>query len=245
MGRKRLGIDVGGTGVKGAIFDIDQGILISEKVKFATPEPKDPRAISSCVKKIVAELDWDGPIGIGFPAIVKKGVSASASNIHQDWINFPVEDFFSEELGQKVRVVNDADAAGLAEVNFGNGKDQIGTIILLTIGTGIGSAIFSNGILVSNSELGHMEYMGRDAEHILSRKAKEDRGLSMDQWAQEFNGFLSKLDFLFSPNLFILGGGISKHFDKFKHHFNPEMHVTNAQLLNNAGILGAALSSEL
>ena len=245
MEKLRLGIDIGGTGIKGAIFDIEEGKLISEKIKFKTPEPKDPRAILGCTKGIINELNWDGPIGIGFPAIIKNGISASASNIHQDWINFPVEEFFCDELGQRVRLVNDADAAGLAEVKFGNGRDQNGTILLLTIGTGIGSALFSNGQLVMNSELGHMEYMGRDAEHILSRKAKDDRGLTLDQWAQEFNGFLSKLDFLFSPNLFILGGGISKHFEKYKHHFNPDLKVVNANLLNNAGILGAALASEL
>lgn len=240
-----LGLDVGGTGTKGAIVDLDTGTLITDRVKFETPQPATPEALRETIKSVCAELNYSGDkVGVGFPCIIKNQISFSASNIDNSWKGKNLFEFFSEATGKSATVVNDADAAGLAEYHFGNVTDSKGTVILLTIGTGIGSALFHNGIMVPNTEFGHMMFNGMKAERFVSNKVRKDEDLAWDVWALRLNSYLEHLDFLFSPSSFILGGGISKKFEKYKDNFNPELNIVPAKLFNNAGIVGAALATK-
>ncbi len=236
-----LGIDIGGTGTKFAIVDTNTGELLTERYKEATPRPATPEALLAVTKKWIDIFDWDGSVGIGLPCIVKRGEALSAANIDDTWINFDVASYFSEELNLPVSVLNDADAAGIAEMNFGKGKDKKGSVMLLTIGTGIGSALFQDGILIPNTELGHIKFKGDISERYVSNSTRKAEDLSWKKWGNRFNDFLHHLDRVFSPDMYILGGGISKDFDKYGHFFDCKGTVVPAELQNAAGVVGAAV----
>jgi len=240
--KKYLGLDIGGTGIKGALVDIKSGKLLSDRLKIKTPESKKPQDMIEVVQKIVSEFAWEGkPLGTGFPAIIKDGICMSASNIDNDWIGFPIKKKLEKHLDCPVFVLNDADAAGLSEMRFGKGKNVDGTVILLTLGTGIGSAVFRDGKLIPNTEFGHLLYKDSIAEKHASNSARKKFDLSWDEYGSELNNFLEHVDYVFSPDLMILSGGISKKFQSYAHKFNPDLNVVPADNLNNAGIIGAAV----
>lgn len=239
-----LGIDIGGSGVKGAVVDTGTAELITERQRIPTPQPATPKAITKSVVSIVKHLNWQGPIGCGFPSVVQKGVVKTAANVHNKWIGTNAIELFEGATGCRVEVVNDADAAGLAEVRFGAGKNHDGVILVVTIGTGLGTALYVNGVLVPNLELGHIELYGKDAEKSASDAARKRKKLSWTEWAIHFNNYLSRVDALLNPDLIILGGGGSKKFDRFKDFLDLETEVIPAEFLNEAGIVGAALAAE-
>ncbi len=239
-----LGVDIGGTGIKGALVNTKTGTLASERFRLETPQPATPENVTATFKKVVEHFKYEGPIGCGFPAVMKKGVAFSASNIHKDWIGTDAAKIFSEATGCKVSVLNDADVAGVAEIKFGVGAGVEGTIILITIGTGLGSAIFLNGQLLPNSEFGHVYLKGHKnvAEKYASNSARKRDDLKYDEWALRFKEYLEHLQFLFTPDLFILGGGASKKFYKYDDVLAPvRTKIVTAEMLNEAGIIGAAL----
>lgn len=241
QGRKYLGFDIGGTGIKAAIVDIDEGRLITEKMRELTPRPADPKSVAKVVKSMFSHFDYDGPVGCGFPAIIHKGVAESAANIDKSWIEVNIQELLSEVCGVPFYAANDADVAGLAEVKFGQGNDVDGTVIVLTIGTGIGSGFFLDGQLVPNTELGHLLYKKSVYEHYVSNSARKHEELSWKEWAFRFSGYLTHLEKLFSPDLFILGGGASKKFEKFEDQLDIRTRVVPAEYQNDAGVLGAAM----
>ena len=235
-----LGIDIGGSGIKGGIVNIKDGTLLTERHRIATPQPATPQAVVDTVSELVKHFNYSGPIGCGFPALIRNGTVKTASNIDKSWIDVPVEELFSTITGQKVFMVNDADAAGLAELRFGAGKGHTGMAMMLTIGTGIGSAIIHHDILLPGTELGHLEFKGKSAEKYCSDAVRERESLTWEEWGKRLNNYLLHLEMLFSPDLFILGGGVSKKFDKFKSQLVTKTQVMPASLQNMAGIIGAA-----
>ena len=238
-----LGIDIGGSGIKGAPVDVDRGVLTAERYKLPTPKPSVPEAVAEVVARIVRKFNWTGPVGCTFPAVIREGVAYSAANVDKSWIGCNGQRLFEEKTGCRVLLLNDADAAGIAEMEFGAGRDHSGVVFVLTFGTGIGSAIFVNRQLFPNTELGHMEVRGKDAEWRASAYAKERDGLSYKRWAVRVNEFLGRLEFLFSPDLFIIGGGISRDHAKFLHLLKTRAPLVPAQFFNQAGIVGAALAA--
>lgn len=242
---KGLGIDVGATGIKGAIINLETGELLTERVKIETPKPATPEAILTTVKELIAIFNWENkPFGVGFPAIIKNGAVLSASNIDESWLEYPIVKKWTKALGATVSVINDADAAGLAEVALGKAKGVDGFLVFLTLGTGIGSGIFLDGKLIPNSEFGRMYYKDSVAEKYASNSAREREDMSWKQYGKALNEYLNYLEFIFNPKMFILGGGISKKFEKFSKQFTLKTPVTNALLLNNAGLIGAAMASK-
>jgi polyphosphate glucokinase len=235
-----LGVDIGGSGLKGAIVDVISGELRSERIRLVTPKPSTPERMAETFLELVQKLNWSGPVGCGFPAIVRRGIAETASNIDKSWIGKNIETLFSEATGLQVAAVNDADAAGYAEMDFGQGKNQSGTVLLITIGSGIGTALFIDGKEVPNTEFGHLFMHNMIAEHYVSNSARKKHDLSWEKWGKRFNEYLHHLERLLSPDLFILGGGISKDFNNYAKYFNITTTVTPARLLNNAGIVGAA-----
>lgn len=236
-----LGIDVGASGVKGALVDVQSGRLQGERYRVPTPQPATPEALSAAFAEVVAFFNYRGPVGCGFPAIIKNGVAHSAANIDANWIGQNVEGRFSHACHASVYATNDADAAGVAEMRYGAGRHEQGLVILITVGTGLGSALFYRGLLVPNTELGHLLWKkNKPAEAFCSSAARERAKISRTAWAKRFNEYLHHLERLFSPDLFILGGGESKYFDQYASYLTPQARVVPAQLLNNAGIIGAA-----
>ncbi len=238
-----LGIDIGGTGIKGAPVDLESGKLLHERHRIETPKPATPDAVAAVVKTIVDHFGGADRVGITFPGVVKDGVTRSAANVDKAWVNFDASKHFVKALGLPVMVANDADAAGMAEIHFGAGRGVDGVVLMVTLGTGIGSALFLNRQLVPNTELGHLEIRGKDSEKRASERVREQKELSWKRWGGNVGEYLGKLDALFSPDLFIIGGGVCKKLDKFlpflkKHTTVP---IVPAQLLNDAGIVGAAL----
>ena len=238
-----FGADIGGSGIKGAIVDLDKGDLATERVKYLTPNPSTPEAVAEVVARLVKEAEWTGELGATFPAVIKNGVARSAANIDKSWIGTDVDKVFTDITGCDVTVLNDADAAGIAEARFGAAKGVDGVVLLLTFGTGIGSALLLDGKLVPNTELGHLELEGRDAEKKASSAAKDDEGLSYKQWAKRVHKYMTHVEKLFSPDLFVVGGGISKNSEKWVPLLDLNTPVKPAQLLNNAGIVGAAMAA--
>ena len=240
-----LGIDVGATGIKGAMVDIKKGELIGERFKLSTPENKKPEKIANTIKEICQEFDWKNkPLGIGFPAVIKNKICRSASNIDKSWIGTNVYELFNEKTKCDCTVINDADAAGIAEMAYGKGKEiSNGIVILLTLGTGIGSALFMNGILIPNTEFGHLKFKKSIAENYASNSARKKKDLNWKEYGKALNEYLQHINFIFSPDLIILGGGISKNFDEYSEYFSKKVNVVPAQNQNNAGIIGAAMSS--
>lgn len=243
MARKAIGIDIGGTGIKGALVDVKKGELIGERIRFMTPEGGRPEDIARVVAEIIAAMPgasrWT-PVGICFPAVVQHGTTMSAANVSKDWIGLDAEKLFTEKLGRRVHILNDADAAGVAELKYGAAKKRKGLVIMTTLGTGIGSALFINGHLVPNAELGHLEIDGVDYETMASFAAKERENLSWDEWAGRLQKYYSRLEALFSPDLIIVGGGVSKNHTEFLPKLKLRAEIVPAQKRNSAGILGAA-----
>ena len=238
-----FGVDIGGSGIKGAIVDLDKGDLATERVKYLTPHPSTPEAVAEVVARLVSEAGWSGDLGATFPAVIKNGVARSAANVDKSWIGTDVDKVFTDITHCDVTVLNDADAAGIAEARFGAAKGVGGVVILLTFGTGIGSALLLDGQLVPNTELGHIEIDGSDAEKKASSAAKDNEGLSFKQWAKRVQKYLTHVEKLFTPDLFVVGGGVSKNSDKWVPLLNINTPIKPAELLNNAGIVGAAMAA--
>lgn len=237
-----LGIDIGASGIKGAIVDIEKGELITDRVKMPTPQPSTPDAVAEVMAEVSKQTGYEGRlIGVGFPSIIKNGVSHSAANIHDSWVGVNVERLFSKATNRQVIVTNDADAAGLSEMRFGKGKGRKGNVLLITIGSGLGSALFTDGHLVRNTEFGHCYLNGMIAEHYVSNNARKNENLTWSEFGRRFNEFLHLLERLCSPDLIILGGGISNDFELFSEYFDVKTLVTPAMMFNHAGIIGAAL----
>ena len=238
-----LGIDIGGSGLKGALVDLAAGDFAAPRLRIPTPAESTPANVASIVAEIVAEFAdemGDGPIGITIPAVVTHGVTRSAANIDKSWINAPAEKIFSERLGRPVVLVNDADAAGVAEVKFGAAKDHQGLVLMTTLGTGIGSAILYRGVLIPNSELGHLEIDGHDAETQAAASIKTLLGLSYSEYVVRLQRYYERVEALFWPDLFVVGGGVSKDADKFMPKLRLNTPMVPAHLRNRAGIIGAA-----
>ena len=242
MSKKAVGIDIGGTGIKGALVSTKTGELRSERIKLGTPEGGEPEAIAEVVREIAAAVD-DQPeraLGICFPAVVMHGITQSAANVSDRWIGLDADELFSNTLNRHVHVINDADAAGVAEVKFGAGRKRSGLTVMTTLGTGIGSALFYNGVLIPNAELGHLEIDGVDYETRASFAAMERDQLSFEEWAERLQIYYSTLEKLFTPDLFIVGGGVSKSHEQFLPLLKLKTEIVPAALQNSAGIIGAA-----
>ncbi|MCB0585509.1 MAG: ROK family protein [Phaeodactylibacter sp.] len=241
--RRILGIDVGASGIKGGVIDIDAGELINERIRLETPDPATPEAMAETFAELVRLHNWKGLIGCGFPSIIKNGVAYSAANISEEWIGRNVVETFSMACGCPVEVLNDADAAGLAEMQFGFGKGEMGTVLLITIGSGLGSALFIDGKLVPNTEFGHIYLRNQKkvAEQYASSNARKREDLSWEEWGIRFNEYLENIERVLNPDLILLGGGTSKRFDKYDSYLAIRTPVRPAQLLNAAGAIGAAV----
>jgi len=242
LATEAFGIDIGGSGAKGAIVDVSTGELISERFKVPTPDPATPDNLAASVVEILDHHGWDGPFGCGLPSVIVNGVVRTAAHIDDSWIGTNAVNLFTETTGHPAYVLNDTDAAGVAEVQLGAGKGVGGTIILLTFGSGIGSAMFRDGILIPNSELGHLELNGREAEERGAARAMERLGLTMGEWLDEVNAFLAHVEWILSPDLLIFGGGISKQADDFLPRLKSRAPLVATTFRNNAGIVGAALA---
>jgi len=238
-----LGIDIGGSGIKGALVDTAAGDFLTDRLRVPTPQPSKPKPVSNAVRQIVRHFDWQGPIGCTFPAVVQHGVTLTASNVHEDWIGADAKSLLEKRTGNPVTVLNDADAAGIAEMKFGAGRDRSGLVIILTLGTGIGSAIFINGQLLPNTEFGHLKIRGEIVEHRSSDRARQLKGYSWKKWGKQLSEYLQYMEFLFTPDLFIMGGGVSKQYQKFFPHIACQTEIVPAQLRNRAGIVGAAMAA--
>jgi polyphosphate glucokinase len=238
-----LGIDIGGSGIKGAPVDIETGDLLTERFRLPTPQPSIPEDVAETVAEITRHFDWKAPVGITFPAVVKDGVVETAANVDQAWVGTDARALFEQKTGCPVTVVNDADAAGIAEMTFGAGRGHNGLVMMLTFGTGIGTSLFINGHLIPNTELGHLEMRGKDAEKRASDKTRQDKDLTWEKWAERVDEYLAYLEFLFSPDLFIIGGGVSKKAERFLPLLNRRAQIVPAALLNDAGIVGAAMAA--
>lgn len=241
MDRYILGIDVGGTGIKGAVVDTQTGELIAKRQRILTPQPPTPESVAATFAELVKMHDWKGTVACGFPSIVKKGMCLTASNIDKTWIGLSIEQTFSNACDNPVIALNDADAAGIAIMNVGLGKDKKGLVLIITLGTGIGSALFFNGVLIPNTELGHLHFKGRIAEHYCSNGVRKKENLTWEEWGKRLNEYLLYLHGLFSLDCIILGGGVSKKFDEYKHYLTDEIEILPAELRNAAGTIGAAL----
>lgn len=236
-----LGVDIGGSGIKGCIVDTRTGELIGERHRIPTPQPATPAAIAHTLKALVDHFQWQGPVGCGFPATIHHGVAKNASNIDPSWIETDAQRLFGEITGLPCFVLNDADAAGIAEMRFGQGQGHQGVVMLITVGTGIGTALFVNGQLLPNTELGHLMLKGKVAEHYCSDAVRQREELPWGKWGKRFNRYLARLEFLFSPDLFILGGGTAAKMEKFIDRIETRAPLVAASSLNQAGIIGAAL----
>ncbi|MFD3332587.1 polyphosphate--glucose phosphotransferase [Streptomyces sp. NPDC058700] len=241
-----FGVDIGGSGIKGAPVDLERGALTEERHKVLTPQPATPDGVAGCVVEVVEHFGWTGPVGVTFPGVVTGSTIRTAANVDPSWIDVDAGTLLSDRLGGlPVTVLNDADAAGIAEMTYGAGRGRKGTVIMLTLGTGIGSALFVDGRLVPNTELGHLELKGHDAETRASTKAKEDEDLTWEHWAtRRVQKYLAHVEMLFSPELFIIGGGVSRKADKFLPLIEDiRAEIVPAELQNNAGIVGAGMAA--
>nr|WP_235571359.1 ROK family protein [Mycobacterium sp. Root265] len=240
-----FGVDVGGSGIKGGIVDLDTGELVGERFKLATPQPATPDAVATTVAAVVREFGWTGKLGVTYPGVVTNGIVRTAANVDKGWIGTDAAKVISAELGgQEVTVLNDADAAGLAEERYGAGKDNTGLIVLLTFGTGIGSAVIHNGVLLPNTEFGHLEVGGKEAEHRAASSVKERKEWNYQRWTEEVTKVLVAVENAIWPDLFIAGGGISRKADRWIPMLKNRVPVVPAALLNSAGIVGAAMAAQ-
>ncbi|TCK22926.1 polyphosphate--glucose phosphotransferase [Pseudonocardia endophytica] len=242
-GKKHLGfgIDIGGSGIKGAPVDLHKGKLADERLRIPTPQPSTPEAVAKVVGEILDHFDWKGEFGCTFPAVVQHGVTQTAANVDESWIGADAEKALKSATGRKALVVNDADAAGVAEVEFGAADGHTGTVLVVTLGTGIGSALISRGKLVPNTELGHLEIDGYDAEKRAADSAREREDLDWQAWGERLTRYFQHLENLVWPDLIVVGGGVSKKFDKWSPYVDSRTKIVPATLLNEAGIIGAAM----
>jgi polyphosphate glucokinase len=241
---QRLGIDIGGSGIKGALVDLDAGRFAQDRLRIPTPDGGRPDDVARVVAEIVAHFpDVEGPIGCTFPAVMSNGVALTAANVDTSWIGTDAQALFAAAAGRDFVVVNDADAAGIAEMRFGAGNGEQGVVLMLTLGTGIGSALFVDGVLVPNTEFGHIEVNGKPAEHRAAESVRETHDLKWKDWAERLDEVIAAIDRTVWPELIMIGGGVSKKSDKFLPHLRPRARVIPAQLLNDAGIIGAALAT--
>ncbi|MGI5480927.1 polyphosphate--glucose phosphotransferase [Streptomyces lavendofoliae] len=240
-----FGVDIGGSGIKGAPVDLERGDLAEPRHKVLTPHPATPDGVAGCVAEVVEHFGWSGPVGVTFPGVVTGSTIRTAANVDKGWVGVDAAALIGERLnGLPVTVLNDADAAGVAEMTFGAGRGRKGTVIMLTFGTGIGSALFIDGRLVPNTELGHLELDGHEAEKRASTKVKEDKDMSWEDWAHRVRKYLAHVEMLFSPELFIVGGGVSRKAEKFLPLLTDvRAEIVPAELQNNAGIVGAAMAA--
>jgi polyphosphate glucokinase len=240
-----LGIDIGGSGIKGALVDTLKGTLVSERIRFSTPEKPKPKLVANIIVDIVNNLNYNSIIGVGFPGVVRHGITFTAANIHKDWIECEANSLVSKATGYPTFFLNDADAAGLAEMRFGIGKEnKKGSVLFITVGTGIGSALFIDGILVPNLELGHLEVKGKEAEHRASDATRQIEKLSWKEWGRKFSRVLNTYEKLINPDLFIIGGGISSRYENYAKYLDISTKIMPAKLENLAGIIGAAMAAE-
>lgn len=241
-----FGVDVGGSGVKGGVVDLDTGLLIGDRFKLSTPQPSTPAAVAETVAEVVRHFDWTGPLGVTYPGVVVNGVVQTAANVDKGWIGANGAEIIGAALGgQQVTVLNDADAAGLAEQRYGAGRNQNGVVVLLTFGTGIGSAVIHNGVLLPNTEFGHLEVGGKEAEHRAASSVKERKDWSYERWSEEVTKVLVTIENAIWPDLFIAGGGISRKADKWIPLLKNRTPVVAAELQNEAGIVGAAMAAQV
>jgi len=239
-----LGIDIGGTGIKAAPVDLSTGTLLADRVKIDTPRPALPAAVAAVVRELAVGFAWTGRVGITFPGVVTDGVTRTAANVDKSWIDFDARDLFEKATGLDVTVINDADAAGLAEMKFGAGVGQKGTVLMLTLGTGIGSALFTDGCMVPNTEFGHIEIRGGEAEKRAAESVREEQELSWGKWGGRVDEYLEHMEMLLSPQLIIIGGGVSRKADKFVPLLTGlRAPVVPAAMHNDAGIVGAAMAA--
>lgn len=235
-----LGLDIGGSGIKGAIVDTTKGKLITDRYRIPTPKPATPEKVADTVKEICKHFSWKGKCGAGFPAVVQQGIVKTAANIDKSWIGTNAEKLFSKKTNCSFKIINDADAVGIAEYKYAYRVNKKGLCLIITIGTGLGSALINNGKLVPNTEFGHIEIEGKIAEHWASDAARKRDDLKWKEWAKRFNVYLNKIAALTWPNLIVLGGGASKKFDKYSKYIDCPVRIEPAQMLNEAGIIGAA-----
>jgi len=244
--RRGFGVDVGGSGVKGGIVDLDTGQLIGERFKLPTPQPSTPDSVAKTIAEVVEKFGWEGGLGVTYPGVVTDGIVQTAANVDKGWIGTNAQEVIGAALGgRKITVLNDADAAGLAEEKFGAGKDNTGVIVLLTFGTGIGSAVIHNGVLLPNTEFGHLEVGGKEAEHRAASSIKEAKDWSYERWTKEVTKVLIAVENAIWPDLFIAGGGISRKANKWIPLLQNRTPVVAAALQNEAGIVGAAMAAEV
>ena len=237
----QLGVDIGGSGVKGAPVDLDTAAFTAERERVETPQPSTPEAVAEAFAGIVGKFETEGPVGCTFPGIVQHGVIRSAANVDSAWVDTDAAALFGAAIDRPVVILNDADAAGIAEARYGAAKGRQGVVLVLTFGTGIGSALLNDGELVPNTELGHVELDGHDAENRAAAAVRDDEDLSWEAWGERVDHYLQHLELLFTPDLFVIGGGVSKRFDKFAEHLHTRAEIVPAELRNAAGIVGAAL----
>ena len=239
-----LGIDIGGSGIKGAPVNIETGKLVAERIRIPTPTPSSPEKVADSLIDVIKHFDWMGPVGSGFPAVVNNGMIFTASNIDKNWIGTNASEMFTKITGCDFVVINDADAAGIAEMEFGAGRDNQGVVFIITVGTGIGTALFSKGSLVPNTELGHIIMNGMVAERYCSDAIRKNEDLSWKKWSKRLNEYLREIERLFWPDLIIIGGGVSKKHAKFLHYLETKTKVVTAHLQNEAGMIGAAMATK-
>ncbi|MGB3775432.1 MAG: ROK family protein [Leeuwenhoekiella sp.] len=240
-----LGIDVGGSGIKGAPVDLVKEDFLGERFRLDTPIPRKPKAMIETIGQVVKEWDWKGPVGVGFPTVVHNGKALQHGNLDAEWLGLQIDDMISQHIGLPVSVINDADAAGLAEVTFGVGKDVKGLVMTVTVGTGIGTGLFYNGVLIPNFELGQMRYKKtKTIEEYASRKVRLDNNMSFKKWGKRFNKFLQLATTVTSPDLIIIGGGASKNIEEYRKYMDVQVPIRAAKTQNHAGIIGAALCAQ-
>ena len=239
-----LGIDIGGSGIKGAIVDTEKGNLITERHRITTPKPATPEKVANAIQKMIRHFNWTGEVGCGFPTPLKHGKCLTGGNLHESWKDVQVDALFTEKTGNEYSVVNDADAAGLAEISFGAGKGKKGTVIMITLGTGIGSGVFLDGKLLPNTELGHVLYKnGKIFEKYAADSVRKNENLTRKEWGKRLHKYFKHINLLLSPDLFIVGGGASKKLGKFVNHINIDTPIVAAEAENEAGIIGAAMAA--
>ena len=244
MGRQGFGVDIGGSGIKGAVVDLDTGALVGDRFKVGTPQPSTPQAVAESVGEIVSHFSWTGPFGVTFPGVVTAGVARTAANVDDSWVGTDIEALFAGFTRQRVKALNDADAAGMAEITFGAASDRQGLVVVSTLGTGIGTALVHDGVLIPNCELGHLEIDGRDAETKASAAARDRESMSWQEWATNLNRYYQRIENYLWPDLIVIGGGVSRKADKFVPLLQLRTPVVAAKLRNEAGIIGAALMAD-
>lgn len=240
-----LGIDIGGTGIKGAPVDLITEDYMADRHRIPTPQPATPEAVAQCVQELVNHFNWKGPIGFGFPTVIVNGQAKAYGNMHPSWLGVQIDALFEEKTGLPCTVINDADAAALAEVRYGAGKGLIGLVAVITIGTGIGSGLFYNGTLIPNFEFGRIPYKNRPIEKYAANSVRKKKDLSYEEWAKRFDFFLTQVELICTPDHYIIGGGISKKMEEFRHLLSTEIPITSAQTKNHAGLIGAAYAAML